>query len=111
MKDRDAELRETLQQQATTAEVLKAISRSTFDLQSVLDTLVESATRLCEADHAWLFQRRGDVFRWAASFGHEAEVHARIKNYFAVVQNLSVFRSSSSITSELFPSSRRGARP
>ena len=83
MKDRDAELRETLQQQATTAEVLKAISRSTFDLQSVLDTLVKSATRLCEADHAWLFQRRGDVFRWAASFGHEAEVHARIKNYFA----------------------------
>ena len=83
MKDRDAELRETLQQQATTAEVLKAISRSTFDLQSVLDTLVELATRLCEADHAWLFQRRGDVFRWAASFGHEAEVHARIKNYFA----------------------------
>ena len=76
------ELRESLQQQTATAEVLKVISQSTFYLQTVLDTLVESAARLCNADHVWLFQHEGEFFRWVAGYGHAPDVHAQIKEYF-----------------------------
>ena len=75
------ELRQSLQQQTATADVLKVISRSSVDLETVLDTLVETVTRLCRADYSTMYRRRDDKYHLVAAYGALEEVKEFVRTH------------------------------
>src|SRR5262249_641752 len=78
---RSRELSESLEEETATADVVKVISRSKFELPPVLDALVESATRLCEAGNAAFYLREGDLYRLAVNHGFSPEYERYMQDH------------------------------
>jgi signal transduction histidine kinase len=81
LEARNRDLSEALEQQTATSEVLKIISRSAFDLQPVLESLIENAVRLCDADKGFIYRPDGELYRVAVSYGTSPEFIEVAKRY------------------------------
>ena len=98
LAERTTERDEAIAQQAATSSVLKTLSRSSSDLQPVLDALTENAARLCDAGYAAILRRDGEVYRIAAAFALTAEMTEAARNYRAFLEQHPLSPGRGSIT-------------